>query len=327
MSFVDFQTEEIVEAAKSEGPKISVIVAVQGQRDELQALNTQLHDLLANHHSDFEIIYVDDGSEDGSWDVLKEIARIYPRTKLIRLRTRFGESSALDAGLRSARGEQIIYFTLRVRINPLGLENFIARLNEGYDVVMGLREPRRDSGLNKLVSRLFNYITNRMTRLHLHDINSGVLATRRDVIENLPVYGVFNAFMPVLAHRQGYKVTEEKIEQLPGHFAHSMYPKNYIRRLLDLISVLFLSNYSKKPLHFLGFVGAIFALLGAAIDVYLFIYRILGFGGIAGRPMLLLGTVLLVIGIQMISIGLLGEMIIFTHAKNIREYNIEEIIN
>jgi len=113
---------------------------------------------------------------------------------------------------------------------------------------------------------------------------------------------------------------------MPGTFAQSMYPTNYIRRFLDLISVIFLSNYSKKPLHFLGFAGAIFTILGAVIDIYLFIYRILGFGGIAGRPMLLLGTVLLVIGIQMISIGLLGEMIIFTHAKNIREYNIEEII-
>jgi len=330
MSIADFQIKEIEKPEKKTmpqaGTEISVVVAVQDQKDELTAINQELHDILKKYNQTFEIVYVDDGSVDGSWGILKDIALDFPFVKLVRLRTKFGESSALDAGLKSAKGRKILYFTCRVRINPMDLTQFFAKLDEGFDLVLGVRYPRRDSALNRAVSRLFNYITNKMTKLHLHDINSGILATKKEVLDNLPIYGVFNAFMPVLAQRQGYKVTEQKIEQLPGNFAQSMYPTNYIRRFLDLISVIFLSNYSKKPLHFLGFAGAIFAILGAVIDIYLFIYRILGFGGIAGRPMLLLGTVLLVIGIQMISIGLLGEMIIFTHAKNIREYNIEEII-
>jgi len=202
----------------------------------------------------------------------------------------------------------------------------VHKLNEGYDVVIGVRYPRRDSGLNQLVSKLFNGLTNRMTKLHLHDVNSGVMALRRPVLNHVPYYGTLNAFLPVLAHRQGYKIAEEKVEQLAGHFNQSVYPKNYIRRFLDLVSVLFLSKYSKKPLHFLGFIGAIFALTGAGINLYLFVYRILGIGGIAGKPMLLLGTMLFIIGIQMISIGLLAEMIIFTHANEIKDYNIEEII-
>jgi len=142
----------------------------------------------------------------------------------------------------------------------------------------------------------------------------------------VPFYGALNTFLPVLAHHQGYRIAEEQVEQLPGHFDQSLKPKDYIRRALDMISVIFLSKYSKKPLHFLGFFGMIFTVLGAGIDLYLFFYRLLGFGGIAGRPMLLLGTVLLVIGLQMIAIGLLGEMIIFTHARQIREYNIETVI-
>jgi hypothetical protein len=153
------------------------------------------------------------------------------------------------------------------------------------------------------------------------------MAMKRKVLESVPFYGSLNAFIPVLAQRQGFKITEEEIEQLGGEFNQSLYPKDYIRRFLDLISVLFLRNYTKKPLHFLGFIGAIFAIVGAFIDIYLFIYRILGIGGIAGKPMLLLGTLFFIIGIQMISIGLLGEMIIFTHAKDIKDYNIEEIID
>lgn len=307
--------------------KVSVIVTVQGQKDELSTIHSQLLLGLMDYEPDYEIIYVDDGSSDGSWDQLLQIANSYKSVRLVKLRTTFGESSALDAGLRLARGEILVYFTCRVRINPELLKKFIDKIKEGFDVVVGERYPRRDSGLNRIVSKLFNALTNRLSKLELHDINSGVFATKKDIIDTLPVYGAFNAFLPVLAFRQGYKVTEEKIEQLPGKFAQSLYPKNYIRRLLDFISVLFLSNYSKKPLHFLGFFGAIFMLVGGVIDLYLFIYRMFGFGGIAGRPLLLLGTVLLVIGVQMISIGLLGEMIIFTHAKNIREYNIEETIN
>lgn len=308
-------------------PEISVIITVQGQREELHGIYQAVLSAMEEHKRPFELLFVDDGSTDGSWDELVKLAEQDERVRLLKMRTTFGEASALDAGLRSAVGGIILYFTCRVRINPKGLGEFLKRIDEGYDVVIGERYPRRDSGLNRFVSKLFNTITNRFTKLNLHDINSGVMATKKEIIENLPVYGAFNAFLPVIAVRQGYKVFEQKIEQLPGRFDQSMYPKNYIRRLLDLISVIFLSNYSKKPLHFLGFIGAIFSIAGALIDLYLFFYRLLGFGGIAGRPMLLLGTVLLVIGIQMISIGLLGEMIIFTHAKNIREYNIEEVIN
>ena len=311
----------------NENPKITVIGTVQGQKDELAQINDQLKIGLESYSNDYEIIYIDDGSTDGSWQELVRLSEQDERIRLARLRTSFGEASALDAGLKMAKGEIIVYFTCRVRVETKDLVDFIHKINEGYDVVIGERYPRKDSALNQIVSKLFNSITNRFSRLDLHDINSGIIATKREVIDNLPIYGAFNAFLPLIAKRQGYKVVEQRIAQLSGKFAQSMYPKNYIRRMLDLVSVMFLSNYSKKPLHFLGFIGAIFFIAGGLIDIYLFVYRLLGFGGIAGRPMLLLGTILLVIGIQMVSIGLLGEMIIFTHAKEIREYNIEEIVN
>lgn len=304
---------------------VSVIIAVKNQHDYLEQLDSDLHIALEETGEAYEIIYVDDGSTDGSWNRMNELRDQSSRTKAIKLRTAFGESSVLEAAMESVRGDRVVFYTSRVRANARDLGRLIARLDDA-DVVIGVRYPRRDSGLNQMVSKTFNNITNRLTKLNLHDINSGVIAVKREVLESVPFYGALNTFLPVLASRQGYHIAEEKIEQLHGKFDQSLKPKDYVRRFLDLISVIFLSKYSKKPLHFLGFLGAIFTATGAAIDLYLFFYRLLGFGGIAGRPMLLLGTVLLVIGLQMIAIGLLGEMIIFTHARQIREYNIEEIL-
>ncbi|OPZ67139.1 MAG: Undecaprenyl-phosphate 4-deoxy-4-formamido-L-arabinose transferase [bacterium ADurb.Bin478] len=312
---------------QSKSPAVSVIVAVQNQKESLAALHDQLLTLLRSGSRRFELIYVDDGSSDGTWGELARIQQSCSMVKAIRLRSSFGEASALDAGFRNSSGEVLVYFTCRVHVNPQHVIQLLSRIEQGYDVVVGRRTPRRDSRLNQLVSRLFNGLVNRISKTSLHDVNSGVLAARRVVLESVPFYGSLNPFLPVVAQRQGFKIVEEPVEQLTGRFNQSIYPKNYIKRMLDLISVLFLSRYSKKPLHFLGFVGVIFTLIGAAISLYLFIYRVLGVGGISGKPMLLLGVLLLIIGIQMISIGLLGEIIIFTHADSIKEYNIEEILN
>ena len=145
-------------------------------------------------------------------------------------------------------------------------------------------------------------------------------------MENIQIYGGLSQFIPVLAKKQGYKIAEEKIEQLSGKFRKSRFVSEYLQRSLDILTVLFLTKYSKKPIHFLGFLGGVFTALGGIIELYLFFYRILGYGPIAGRPLLLAGALLLVIGIQMVAMGLIGEMIIFTHAGDIKEYNIEEIL-
>lgn len=313
--------------ASAPTPAYSIIILTRNNRGDIARLHRELLAALAAWKKPYELIYVDDGSTDGTWRELAAIAQTSPRVKVARLRSSFGEASALDAGVQIARGEVLLYFTCRVRVKVEDALNLLHQIEAGEDVVIGVRYPRRDSGLNRVVSRLFNGLTNKMTGLHLHDVNSGVLALRRQVLDHVPYYGTLNAFLPVLAQRQGYRIAEGRVEQLPGHFDQSLYPKNYVRRTLDLVSVIFLSKYSKKPLHFLGFIGVLLTLIGAAINLYLFAYRILGFGGIAGKPMLLLGAILFIIGIQMISIGLLAEMIIFTHAKEIKDYNIEEIIN
>lgn len=274
----------------------------------------------------YEIILIDDNSEDGTYGRLLEIVQQYENVKLIKMRSRFGEASAFEAGYKLSSGRKIIFYTTRVRPDARDLPKLLKKLEQGYDLVIGWRSPRHDGALNKFISRSFNFITNMISGLNLKDINSGILVMDRGVLENIQIYGGLNQFIPILAKKQGYKITEEKIAQLPGKFRISKSLSEYLQRSLDILTVIFLTRYSKKPIHFLGFVGGILTLLGGIIDIYLFFYRILGYGSIAGRPLLLLGALSLVIGIQMIAMGLIGEMIIFTHAADIKEYNIETII-
>ncbi len=305
----------------------SVIIVVQNFANEIEMTTRVLLDSLEDCDEDFEMIFIDDGSTDNTWSELRQLAEGDWRLRLVRLKTSFGESAAFDAGLKQAHGNTIVFLTTRVRINPSQIPRLLAKLDDGYDLVMGWRFPRRDSALNRFISKIFNGIIGWVSKTSLQDVNSGVFASRRSVLRDIPIYGNLNIFLPIMAQRKGYKIVEEKIEQLAGTFRKSRYFSEYIQRLLDIVTVVFLTNYSKKPLHFLGFFGIIFTIAGAGMNLYLFLYRFLQFGPIAGRPLLLLGALLLVIGIQMISIGLIGEMIIFTHAKEIKEYTIEEILD
>jgi glycosyltransferase involved in cell wall biosynthesis len=306
--------------------KASAIVVLLNFEENLSQLYESLKNVLTRNFREFEIIFVDDASADNTYQRLSEIIAADSRVKIIKMRSTFGEASAFDAGLKLATGDIIIYFTGRVNIKVHDLPNLFKKLNEGYDLVTGWRSPRKDARLNQAISKLFNSITTMFSGHKLHDISSGVIVLKTEVLKNIQLYGNWDHFLPVIAERQGYKVTEAKIAQLPGKFRKSLYLREYLQRFLDIITVIFLTNYSKKPIHFLGFVGILLTIVGAGIELYLFIYRILGLGPIAGRPLLLLGALFLVIGIQMISIGLLGEMIIFTHAGDIREYNIEKIV-
>lgn len=306
--------------------KISVIVSIYNLEADIEHYFQTLQTTLDSLREKYEIIFIDDNSADGTYGKLIQIARQHPQVKLIKMRSHFGEASAFEAGFKMSLGEYIIFYTTRVRPDARDLPRLLAKLREGYDLVVGWRSPRKDGVLNKLISAVFNFIMRKISGLKLKDINSGIIVVRRNVIENIQVYGGLNQFIPILARKQGYRITEEKIAQLAGTFRKSKSLSEYLQRSLDILTVIFLTKYSKKPIHFLGFVGGVLVVVGGIIDLYLFFYRILGFGSIAGRPLLLLGALSLVIGIQMIAMGLIGEMIIFTHAGDIQEYNIEEVI-
>lgn len=307
-------------------PEISVVLVTYNQAQEIPSVFAGISDTFEkefNRH--YEIVFVDDGSTDDTISQLRRLAQDKENVKVIRMRSHFGEASALEAGLSISSGKIILFLAGRVRIDPSGLLILAEKVKNGDDFVIGWRCPRSDWKLNQMVSKYFNAIVSKLTGLKLHDINSGVFAAKREVLESLDLYGDLNNFIPILVHRLGYKIEEQKVQQQKGYFRKSKYITEYFQRALDILTVIFLTKYSKKPLHFLGLFGILFTISGLAIDIYLFVYRLLGMGPIAGRPLLLLGALLFILGVQMISIGLIGEMIIFTHASEIDEYNIEAI--
>ena len=320
------QSQEKIENAPKSVVLISILVVIYNQVKEIKNIYSDFKNTFDKRFpGHYEIIFVDDGSTDGSDRLLEKIKDENSNVKIVRMRSNFGEASALEAGLQISSGDILVYSTSRVRIDPKGFVNLIDKIKMGYDLVIGWRYPRQDWKLNRIVSKSFNNAVARLTGLKLHDINSGVFVAKRNVIESLDLYGDLNNFIPILVYKLGYKITEEKIPQKRGTFRKSKYITEYFQRILDILTIIFLTKYSKKPLHFLGLFGIFFTLVGGAIDLYLFVYRIFGFGPIAGRPLLLLGALLFILGIQMISIGLIGEMIIFTHASEIKEYSIENI--
>jgi len=306
---------------------VSVIVSLYNAQDTIELLYASLKKTMEATDFQWECIFVDDASTDSTVDVIRPLMDADKRVRTVRMRSTFGEAASLDAGLRYAAGRIIVYLSGRVNVDPGRIPVFLDRIGPRCDLVSGWRSPRQDSMLNRMVSKIFNSMASLFLKQRLHDINSGIMVMKREVLDAISFYGDLYNFIPVLAAEKGYRVAEEKIAQLRGSFRNSKYPKEYVQRILDIITVIFLTRYSKKPIHFLGFLGTLFGVAGFGIEIYLFIYRILGMGPIAGRPLLILGALLLVIGIQMISIGLLGEMIIFTHAGEVKEYNIMEIIN
>jgi glycosyltransferase involved in cell wall biosynthesis len=300
---------------------VTVVLAANNTRESIDRQSRGIVDSLEGAGYTYEIIKIS-----GNGNSYKPTSIDDTMDKNVHLKRDFKESEALKAGLKGASGEIVAYIVGRVNVDTKNLAGLVDKVRGGSDMVVGYRLPRRDSLLNRLVSKLFNLISRFVTGLNLHDLNSGVIVARREVYRRMPMYGDLDKFIPILAHRHGFKVTEEKIEQMPGAYRQSFYLNDYINRFLDIITVIFLVKYSKKPLHLMGFFGLIFAGIGMVINIYLFIYRITGMGGIAGRPLLVLGVLLLLIGIQMISIGLLGEMIIFTHARDLEDYEIEEIV-
>jgi len=316
----------LVEETKLIKKKMTIIVTVQNFEESIDETYLSLKQHLEPLNDSLEIVFVDDGSSDQTWRRLQAISEKDADVKAIRLRADSGEAAAFDAGFKNSDGDKIIFMSSRKRIDPAGIPNLLNKLDQGFDLVIGWRHHRADSKLNQVISKGFNWLVKKLYRVKLNDVNSGVFVAKREIFEEVPIYGDMNIFVPVLAARKGFKVGEEKIDQLSGSFRQSKFVSEYIQRVLDVITVIFLMNYSKRPLHFLGFLGFIFTFAGVFINLYLFVDRMTGVDGIAGRPMLLLGALLLVIGIQMISIGLIGEIIIFTHARDLKEYSIEEIL-
>jgi glycosyltransferase involved in cell wall biosynthesis len=275
---------------------------------------------------DHEFIFIDDGVGGKVFQTLQRLQETHDHVKIVKFKQDFGEAVALSVGFEKARGDIIITLASFMQTDPADLHKLLKELEDGADLVVGWRYPRVDPLLNRWQSAAFNWITRRLTSLPLHDLNCSLRVMRRRIIENIPIYGDQFRFLPVLAHRQGYRVKEVQVRHVEEMGQTGIYSLgSYVRRMIDILTLFFLVKFTKKPLRFFGLIGAALFGAGFLINVYLTIIRVMG-SPIGNRPMLLLGVLLMVVGIQTFSLGLVGEIVIFTHAKEIKEYNIEQFL-
>ena len=274
----------------------------------------------------FEIVYVDDGSEDGSLAVLTQLARQDSRVRVIRLRRNFGKAAALMAGFDQSQGDTIVTLDGDLQDDPSEIPRLLAKLDEGFDLVTGWKTRRRDPLTRRVLSRIFNAVTSRFSGVRLHDMNCGLKAYRAEVVRGLRIYGELHRFVPVLAHYRGYRIAELPVNHRPREHGRSRYgPERYLRGFLDLLTVSFIGRYRHRPLHLFGGLGLALGLAGIAILVYLTVVKATGHA-IGQRPLLTLGVLLVVVGMQFFSLGLISEMITSHHEERAAERERSELL-
>jgi len=304
---------------------VSVVVPLYNEEESLTELTKQVSAQLTNLQKEFEIIFIDDGSDDRSFEILKELKRKYPQIKVIRFRRNFGKSAALSEGFKMAGGTVVITMDADLQDDPNEIPNMLKRLDEGYDLVSGWKKKRHDPISKTVPSKFFNAITRWLTGIKIHDFNCGFKTYRCEVIKAIPVYGEMHRYLPVLAHWQGFKVGELVVRHHPRRFGKSKFGlRRFLDGFFDLLTVLFITRYRQKPLHLFGFLGLLFSITGFAVLLYLTILWFQGYG-IGHRPLLFLGVLLIIVGTQSFSLGLIGEMITSTRDTSLK-YAVKEVI-
>lgn len=303
---------------------ISIIIPLLNERLSLEELYSRLAAALSTIAIRYEIIFVDDGSTDGSIDVIKRLREEDASVRFIRFRRNFGKSAALAAGFEMARYEVIATMDADLQDLPEQLPFLIKKLEEGYDLMSGWRYKRNDRFTRKLSSWFYNRVTSALTGVSLHDINCGMKCYRREVLDEVKVYGERHRYIPVLASYRGFRLGEVQIEHAPRKHGSSRYGLERIAGgIFSLLTVILLTRYTNKPLHFFGMMGVGLAGLGTVIDLYLIFSRIFLQEWLSNRPLLIIGTLLIIVGVQFILFGLLAEMIAFSYRRE-DDYSITE---
>lgn len=302
---------------------VSVVVPVVERADDLVELYRSFSGALDARGEEHEFIFVFDGGFAPAPELIA-LSQERENIRFLRFARTFGETAALRLGMERSRGGVILTLPAYFQVKPEGIATLLAALNEETDLVVASRSPRIDSWLNRVQTVAFNRMIAGVTDRPFHDIACGVRVMRRTVAEGLPLYGDLHRFIPALALREGYRVTEVAVPQHPGNKRTRVYgPGVYIRRLLDIAAFFFLAKFTEKPLRFFGLVGSGFFAAGAVTSLVLLINRIEG-QGIANRPLLLLAVLLLALGVQLMGLGLVGEIIVHLRAPHRRAYRVRE---
>lgn len=310
----------------SQNGMISFVIPLLNEEDSLEALHSAISQAVEALAAEHEIVFVDDGSTDRSPEILHDLyQRDAEHIRVVQFRRNFGKMAAMTAGFARARGEIVVTLDADLQDDPGELPKLLAKLEEGYDLVGAWRANRQDPLSKRLPSRFANWTVSTLTGLEIHDVNCGFKVYRREVLRDLKLYGELHRYIPVLAHWKGYRIAEVPVAHHPRRFGRSKYGVRRLgRSYIDFLSVLFLTSYLKRPMHLFGMAGTAFALLGTVIMLYLAGLWLVQ-GELGWRPLLFFGITALVIGIQLISVGLLGEMLRNITFQAEEEYSIRQI--
>lgn len=307
---------------------LSIVIPLLNEEETLSLLYSKLVEVLESNNFSFEIIFIDDGSTDDSYRVLEKLHEKDSRVKVVQFRRNFGKAAAISAGFEKAKGEVVFTMDADLQDNPKEIPRFVKMIDEGYDLVSGWRKKRYDPLSKTLPSKIFNKVVSVITDLKIHDINCGFKAYRREVIIDLDLYGELHRFIPVLVGWKGYRIGEIEVEHSPREGGQSKYGLGRLTKgFFDLVTVVMLTRYAKKPLHFFGSTGLIFSGIGLLMLVYLSILWLMGLGPIGTRPLLIFGVLLLIFGMQVATTGLIGEMMTRAFHKGGSEYSIKKVLD
>jgi glycosyltransferase involved in cell wall biosynthesis len=304
---------------------LSIVIPLLNEEDSLRELFLNIGEVMRRINKRYEVIFVDDGSTDKSFSVLKTLHAEHPGiVKVIRLRKNFGKSAALSAGFKEAKGNFVITMDADLQDDPKEIPLLIEAMGDSYDLISGWKKQRHDSVVFALPSRIANAITSLLTGLNIHDLNCGLKLYRNEVVQELKIYGDLYRYIPILVHQAGFRVGEKIVQHHPRKYGHSKYTVGkFYRGFLDLLTILFTAKYIRRPLHLFGVWGLISFIAGGLIDGWLILERLRGETSLSNRPLFLVGFMFIIIGVQFISLGLLGEMISRSE-RNVETYSIRE---
>ncbi len=306
---------------------MSVVIPLLNEEESLRDLHDQLKNSLSRVGGNYELIFVDDGSTDKSFQIIQQLRQKNPRVKAIRFRRNYGKSAALQVGFQKAQGEYVITMDADLQDDPAEIQNLIKELRGGYDVVSGWKKRRKDPLGKTIPSKFFNFVTAKVTGINIHDFNCGLKGYKQDVVKSVHVYGELHRYIPALAHWLGYKVGETVVNHRPRRYGKTKFGMaRYSRGFLDLLTVVFTTRYVTRPLHLFGGWGIVSALTGIFISAWLAYEKFFNGQPLGNRPLFIVALIMIIVGVQFVSMGLLGELITKNQQLE-REYSIREELN
>ncbi len=305
---------------------VSVVIPLFNEEESLPELHKQLRSVLGRMNVRYELLFIDDGSTDRSFNVLRELRHIDRHVRAYRFRRNYGKSAALSVGFEKALGSVVITMDADLQDDPNEIPSLKRKIEEGYDLVSGWKKVRHDPISKTIPSKFFNFVTARMTGVRLHDFNCGLKAYRREVVKTVKVYGELHRFVPALAHWEGFRIGELVVNHRARRYGKTKFGLGrFWKGFLDLLTVLFTTRFFRRPLHFFGLIGLGTLFVGSVISGWLIVEKVMGLTTLGNRPLFLLGVMLVIVGVQFFSIGLLGEMVSKSGQRD-EEYSIRDVI-